>query len=272
MDHPRFYGFIPSPASPLSFVGDMLTTGFNAHSGSWMQSSGPAAIEQGLIAWLAQRAGLPDSAGGLFVSGGSMANLTGLMLARDRMLPLEDRRRGVIYLSSQTHSSIAKGLGVLGFLPDQICKIGVDPERRLDVAALAEAITADQAIGRLPFAVVASCGTTNTGSIDDLHAVADLAARERLWLHVDGAYGASVALSGHHRSLIDGLGRADSLSWDAHKWLFQTYGCGMVLVRDRTHLPESFATSAEYLQDATAGDDTPNFWDYGIELPAPPGR
>ena len=269
MDHPRFYGFIPSPASPLSFVGEMLTTGFNAHAGSWMQSSGPAAIEQGLIAWLAQRAGLPERAGGLFVSGGSMANLTGLMLARDRMLPSEERRRGVAYLSSQTHSSVAKALGVLGFLPDQIRKVAVDADRRLNVAALAKAVTEDRAIGRLPFAVVANCGTTNTGSIDDLHAIADLATRERLWLHVDGAYGASVALSGRHRSLVDGLGRADSLSWDAHKWLFQTYGCGMVLVRDRTHLLESFATSAEYLQDAEAGDDTPNFWDYGIELTRP---
>lgn len=269
MDHPRFYGFIPSPASPLSLVGEMLTSGFNPHAGSWMQSSGPAAIEQGLIAWLAERVGLPHGAGGLFVSGGSMANLTGLMLARDRMLSPEDRRRGVAYVSTQTHSSVAKGLGVLGLLPDQVRKVAVDADRRLDVAALAKAIAADREAGRAPFAVVASCGTTNTGAIDDLHAIADLAGRERLWLHVDGAYGASVALSGAHRSLVDGLGRADSLSWDAHKWLFQTYGCGMVLVRDRTHLLESFATSAEYLQDAAAGDDTPNFWDYGVELTRP---
>ena len=269
MDHPNFYGFIPSPASQLSFVGEMLTTGFNAHAGSWMQSSGPAAIEQGLIAWLAERAGLPPGAGGLFVSGGSMANLTGLMLARDRMLPLEERSRGVAYVSSQTHSSVAKGLGVLGILPDQIRRVGVDSDRRLDVAALAEAIMADRAGGRLPFVVVATCGTTNTGSIDDLYAIADLAARERLWFHVDGAYGASVALSGRHRSLVEGLGLADSLSWDAHKWLFQTYGCGMVLVRNRTHLLESFATSAEYLQDAASDDNTPNFWDYGIELTRP---
>ena len=117
MDHSRFYGFIPSPVSPLSLVGEMLTSGFNVHAGSWMQSSGPSAIEQGLIAWLAERAGLPHGAGGLFVSGGSMANLTGLMLARDRMLPPGDRHRGVAYVSTQTHSSVAKGLRVLGFLP-----------------------------------------------------------------------------------------------------------------------------------------------------------
>lgn len=269
MDHPRFYGFIPSPASPLSFLGELLTTGFNAHAGSWMQSSGPSAIEQGLIAWLIERTGLPATAGGLFVSGGSMANLTGLMIARDRMLPPDDRRHGIAYVSAQTHSSVAKGLGVLGFLPDQIRKIPVDTDRRLDLGSLADAAAADRAAGRLPFAVVASCGTTNTGSIDDLHAIADLAASEGLWMHVDGAYGATVALSNRHRALVDGLGRADSLSWDAHKWLFQTYGCGMVLVRDRTHLIESFANNAEYLQDAIADKETPNFWDYGVELTRP---
>lgn len=269
MDHPRFFGFIPSPASPLSFLGEMLTSGFNPHAGSWLQSSGASAIEQGLIAWLAGRAGLPEGAGGLFVSGGSMANLTGLMLARDRMLPAQERRRGIIYVSTQTHSSVAKGLGILGFLPDQVRRLPVDRDRRLDTAALDAEIRSDRAAGALPFAVVASCGTTNTGSIDDLHAIADITAAERLWLHVDGAYGASVALSNRHRSLVDGLGRADSLSWDAHKWLFQTYGCGMVLVRDGRHLLESFATSAEYLQDAVAGAETPNFWDYGVELTRP---
>lgn len=269
MDHPRFYGFIPSPASPLSFVGYLLTAGFNAHAGSWMQSSGPSAIEQGLIAWLAKQVGLPDEAGGLFVSGGSMANLTGLMLARDRMLPPEDRRKGVAYLSAQTHSSVAKGLGILGFLPDQIRKVPVDDGRRIDLESLADACAADRAAGLLPCVVVANCGTTNTGSIDDLHAIADFTAHEGLWMHVDGAYGATVALSARHRALADGLGRADSLSWDAHKWLFQTYGCGMVLVRDRTHLIESFANNAEYLQDAIAGMETPNFWDYGVELTRP---
>lgn len=269
MEHPRFYGFIPSPTSPLSLLGDMLTSGFNAHAGSWMQSSGPSAIEQGLITWLAERTGLPNDAGGLFVSGGSMANLTGLMIARDRKLLPKERQSGIIYVSSQTHSSVAKGLGVLGFLPGQLRRIAVDDRRRMDVAALAATIEQDRAAGGRPFAVVASCGTTNTGSIDDLHAIADLAALEDLWMHVDGAYGATVALSNRHRFLVDGLGRADSISWDAHKWLFQTYGCGMVLVRDRTHLLESFANNAEYLQDAITGIDTPNFWDYGVELTRP---
>lgn len=269
MDHPRFFGFIPSPVSPVSWLGETLTSGFNPHAGSWMQSSGPSAIEAGLIAWLAERAGLPANSGGLFVSGGSMANLTGLVVARDRMLAPQDRPRGVAYVSAQTHSSVAKGLAILGFLPDQVRKVAVDDRFRMDPAALAEAIGADRAEGRMPFAVVASCGTTNTGSIDPLAAIADVAARDRLWMHVDGAYGASIVLSGTHRALADGLGRADSVSWDAHKWLFQTYGCGILLVRDRRHLLESFATSAEYLRDAPATEAAPNFWDFGMELTRP---
>lgn len=269
MGHPRVYAFIPSPASPLAFIGDLLTSGYNPFAGSWLQGSGPAAIEQGLIAWLAQQAGMPATAGGLFVSGGSMANLTGLMVARDQMLPPEERRRGVAYVSTQTHSSVMKGLGVLGFMPDQVRKVEADDNRRLDVGLLAAAIAADRAAGRLPFAIVASCGTTNTGSIDDLNAIADLASREQIWMHVDGAYGASIALSNRHRGLADGLGRADSLSWDAHKWLFQTYGCGMTLVRNRKHLIESFSTKPEYLQDTVGDEESPNFYDYGIELTRP---
>ena len=187
MNHPRFFGFIPSPALPVSWLGEMLTSDFNPHAGSWMQSSGPSAIEAGLITWLAERAGLPASSGGLFVSGGSMANLTGLVVARDRILAPRDRARGIAYVSAQTHSSVAKGLAILGFLPDQVRKVAVDDRFRMDPAALHEAIAADRAAGRIPFAVVASCGTTNTGSIDPLAAIADVAARERLWMHVDGA-------------------------------------------------------------------------------------
>ncbi|MDT9600218.1 pyridoxal phosphate-dependent decarboxylase family protein [Sphingosinicella rhizophila] len=269
MDHPHFFGFIPSPASSVSWLGDLLTAGFNAHAGSWMQSSGPSAIEAGLIDWLAERVGMPSSAGGLFVSGGSMANLTGLIVARDQKLKPHERGRGIAYVSDQTHSSVAKGLGIIGFLPDQVRKVGSDGGFRIDMDKLAAAIREDRANGLIPFAVIASCGTTNTGSIDPLDAIADLARAEGIWMHVDGAYGASVSLSGSHRDLVCGLARADSLSWDAHKWLFQTYGCGMVLVRDNDHLVTSFSTRPEYLRDAVSLEEAPNFWDYGPELTRP---
>lgn len=269
MDHPRFFAFIPGPASPLSSLGDLLTSLHNPHGGSWLQSSGPSCVEAGLIDWLAGRLGMPASAGGLFVSGGSMANLTALTVARDRLLADDERALGVAYVSEQTHSSVAKGLQIIGFLPRQIRKVPVDAAFRLDLGRLAEAIARDRAAGLKPFAVIASAGTTNTGSIDALPAIRALCSVQGLWMHVDGAYGASIALSPAHRHLLDGIGAADSVSWDGHKWLFQTYGCGVVLLREKSHLSDSFHTRPEYLRDAKVDADQVNFWDVGPELTRP---
>lgn len=268
-DHPRFFAFIPSPVSPLSWLGDALTSLHNPHAGNWLQSAGASAVEQGLVRFLCDAAGLPETAGGLFVSGGSMANMTALVAARDRMLAEDERARGVAYVSTETHASVAKALRIIGVPESRVRTVGVDAAFRMDIAALDTAIAADRAAGLKPFVVVASAGTTNTGAIDPLHAAADLCAREGLWLHVDGAYGASVALCPERRVLVDGLGRADSLSWDAHKWLFQTYGCGVVLVRDRRALAESFHLKADYLRDADPEGDAVNFWDLGPELTRP---
>jgi L-2,4-diaminobutyrate decarboxylase len=271
MDHPRFFGFIPSPASDLSWLGDILNTAYNTHAGSWYQSSGTSAVEKSLLNWMAQDViGFPDSAGGCFVSGGSMANLTALMVARDQKLAFEDRTKAVIYISEQTHSSIAKALRVLGFHNSQISKIECDENFRLRVDALQTAIAEDRLNNKKPFLVIGSCGTTNTGTIDPLEQLAEIAKREDLWLHADGAYGATTALAKRRSSIVKGLELCDSLSWDAHKWLFQTYGCGMVLLRDRKLLVQSFGTSAEYIQDAAEGEEIyPNFWNYGPELTRP---
>ncbi|KAI0476357.1 PLP-dependent transferase [Xylariaceae sp. FL0804] len=283
MDHTRAASFITAPASPLSWLGALLTAGFNAHAGSWLQSSGPSAVEDELVAWLARRAGLqpePDGdgdggnviAGGIFASGGSMANLTAMAVARDTKLgrSAPAYQTGVAYASTQTHASVAKGLRVLGFAEDRIRRIDVDDHFRLDPAALRRQVEADAAAGLRPFLVVASLGTTNTGSIDDLPALASVARERDLWLHVDGAYGASVVLSNSHWHLARGLEQVDSLSWDAHKWLFQTYDTGILLVRSRELLLRTFANSnsAEYLRDALAGGP-PNFWDLGPELTRP---
>ncbi len=269
MDHPRFFAFIPGPASPLSALGDFATAMHNVHASSWLQSSGPNAVEMGLIEWLASRVGLPSSAGGLFVSGGSMANLTALTVARDQKLAPDQRALGVAYVSEQTHSSVAKGLRIIGFLPQQIRRIPTDAAFRMDMAALESAIGQDCAAGLRPFAVIATAGTTNTGSVDPLRPIRALCDTHGLWMHVDGAYGASAALSPSHRDLLDGIGEADSLSWDAHKWLFQTYGCGIVFVRHREHLWQTFHASAEYLADAQVEADQVNLWDFGAELTRP---
>ncbi|EKT4087588.1 aminotransferase class V-fold PLP-dependent enzyme [Stenotrophomonas maltophilia] len=269
MDHPRFFAFVPGPSSPLSAIGELLTATYNTHAGSWLQSSGPSAIEQQLIQWLAGNLGLPQSCGGLFVSGGSMANLTALVVARDQKLPAHARSKGVAYVSEQTHSSVAKGLKVIGFLPEQIRRIQCDSRFQLDMDHLAAAIAEDKAAGLLPFAVIASAGTTNTGSIDPLLDIRSLCDRENLWMHVDGAYGASIAISPRYRHLLKGVETADSVSWDGHKWLFQTYGCGVVLLRDKAQLTASFHTRPEYLRDTETDVGQVNFWDLGVELTRP---
>lgn len=270
MNHPRSFSFIPAPVSPLAWLGDMIFSMFNAHAGSRIQSSGPSAIEHGLVQWMASKAGLPAAtAGGLSVSGGSMANLTAMILSRDHNLPRHMWSTGIAYVSDQTHSSIAKGLRILGFQDHQVRQVVTDAQFRMDTGALQYAIDADRKNGLYPFMIVATCGTTNTGSIDLIEEIVDLARQKNLWVHIDGAYGASALLAESQQHRLKGLDGVDSISWDAHKWLFQTYGCGFVLVRDKSLLQKSFHTSAEYTQDATEIDDIPNFWNLGVELTRP---
>jgi aromatic-L-amino-acid/L-tryptophan decarboxylase len=161
---------------------------------------------------------------------------------------------------------VAKGLKTLGFQPDQLRKITCDDGFRLPLPALSAAIAADRAKGLTPFCVVANAGTTNTGAVDPLDALADLAAAEGLWLHVDGAYGGAAAICDTGRAVLAGLARADSLGIDPHKWLFQPYEVGCVLIRERQHLKDTFRVSAEYLKLIEHSAEQPNFSDYGVQL------
>ena len=264
-DHPRFFAFVPSPSNFVSVMADALAAGFNVFAGTWLEASGPTQIELVTIDWLRQACGLPDSAGGLFVSGGSMANMTGLAVARH--IKLGNRFEGaVVYFSDQTHSSVERGLRVLGFQDHQMRKIQSDERFRLDVSALERAVEADHAAGRVPFCVVANAGTTNTGAIDPLLDLADYCRREELWLHVDGAYGAAAVFCERGQALLDGLGRVDSLSLDPHKWLFQPYEIGCVLVREARWLKEAFHILPEYLEDIEGKEGEVNFCDRGIQL------
>ncbi|PWN86759.1 PLP-dependent transferase [Acaromyces ingoldii] len=271
MDHPKFFGFIPSPSSDYSWLGDMLNAAYNPHAGSWFQSSGPSSIEKSLIHWMARDLfSLPDTAGGCFVSGGSMANLIALMVARDQMLSDDSRGKALVYVSEQTHSSIGKALRILGFRGNQLRKIDCDNNSCISISNLERQIIQDRGEGGYPFLIVGNCGTTNTGSIDDFVSLAAIASAHRLWLHADGAYGASIVLSAKHKNLLRGVDLCDSMTWDAHKWLFQTYGCGIIIVRNQNLLVESFQTGAEYTRDAPDGpEECPNFWNYGQELTRP---
>lgn len=273
VNDPRFLSFIPSAASfPVSWLGELLASAYNAYTGNWLGAMGVTATEVSLVAWLASQIGYPaEIAGGTFVSGGSIANLTGLSLARDQILPEDQRHRGVAYMSTQTHFSVPKALRLIGITNRQMRRIPCTADYRIDMDHLKSTIQEDIANGLLPFVIIANSGTTNTGAIDPLHEIADLAATHKMWVHVDGSYGASVALSKDHRHLIAGIERADSIAWDCHKWLFQTWGCGVVLVQDKRHLLQNFGVEAEYLREITHdGDEAiPNTWNYGIELSKP---
>jgi aromatic-L-amino-acid/L-tryptophan decarboxylase len=265
-DHPRDFGFVPSPSNFVSVMADTLASGLNIFSGAWSESAGAAVLELVVIDWFRQLFGLPPEAGGLFVSGGTMANLTGLAVARH--VKLHDKvEKARVYFSDQTHVASLRSLKLLGFQPEQLCSLRSDDAYRLSVSDLAQQIAADRDLGYQPFCIIASAGTVSTGAIDPLDQLAELCRREDIWLHVDGAYGASAILSDQGRRLLAGLKEADSIVFDPHKWLFQPYEIGGVLVRDRRQLKQTFATHAEYLDDAAnLADEEINFFDHGIQL------
>ena len=265
VSHPRFFAFVPGPSNFISAMADALASGFNVFNGSWMGGSAAAALELEVMDWLRGFCGLPATAGGLFVSGGSVANMTALVAARHAIL--DDHTQGAtIYYSDQTHSSVERALRVIGFQPEQIRQIPSDQQYRLPMDALRASIAADRAAGLRPFCVIANTGTTNTGAVDPLVELSELCRAEGMWLHADGAYGAAAILSDRGRQALSGLDRVDSLSLDPHKWLFQSFECGCVLLRDVTLLKKAFQIMPEYLRDVHRGVDEVHPADYGIQL------
>lgn len=270
-DHPRFYAFVPSPTNFVSVIGDLLISGHNLFAGHWMAASAAGQIEINVIDWLNQLVGFPaKEGGGILVSGGSMANLSAIATAREARLG-GPNEKAIVYCSDQTHSSMAKGLRILGFRAEQKHTIATDDGHRLSIPALGAAIAADRAAGLLPFCVVANAGTTNTGAIDPLGELADICAREKLWLHVDGAYGAAAVITGRGKKALAGMERADSITLDPHKWLFQPYELGCLLVRDSTTLQKAFRVEdedhADYLEDVTRWvKNDVNFYECGVQL------
>jgi glutamate/tyrosine decarboxylase-like PLP-dependent enzyme len=270
VDHPRFYAFVPGPGTFVGAMSDALASGFNVFAGHWLAASGPGAVELQTIDLLREACGFPEGAGGLFLSGGSMANLSALATARAVKLGGPDQS-AVIYLSDQAHSSVAKGLRVLGFATSQVRSVPVDHMLRMDVRALEEAVVDDRRSGKRPFCIVASAGTTNPGAVDPLEEIAALGAEHDIWVHVDGAYGAAAALTARGRSALKGLDRADSIALDPHKWLFQPFEIGCVLVRDARHLRLAFAVhpedNASYLHDVgRMAEREVVFYEHGVQL------
>ena len=263
--HPRFLAFVPGPSNPVAALADIMTSGYNTAASLWRETPGPVELELTTLEWVKELVGLQNHADGAFTSGGSVANMVGLAVGRDAKLG-NDMTGAVIYCTDQTHSCVARGLRILGFAPDQLHAIGVDAEHSMDLEALKAAIAADRTRGLRPFCIVANAGTTNTGSVDDLNAIADIAAEQDLWVHIDGAYGGAGMLAEEGRRLMAGMERADSVVIDPHKWLFQPYEAGICFVREPGLMHHAFASNPEYLQDVAQGEDEVNFSERGIQL------
>lgn len=265
VDHPRFFAFVPGPGNYISTMAECLAAGFNVFNGTWIGGAAAAQIELTVVDWFREICGLPGSAGGLFVSGGSIANLTALATARHHLLG-EDFSGGVAYCSNQTHSAVDRALRVLGFPAERLRRLPVDARYRMDMEALRKAVGEDRAAGLRPFCVIGNAGTTNTGAVDPLDGIAEFCSSEGLWFHIDGAYGASAAICERGRAELTGLGEADSIALDPHKWLFQPFETGCILVRDRKLLRDTFHILPEYMQDTVRELKEVNFCDYGVQL------
>ncbi len=264
--HPKSYSFVPGPSNFVSVMADTLATGFNIFSGGWAASPAAAELEIVTMSWLLKLFKFPTKkGGGIFTSGGSMANLTALVTAR-RQRCGDDFSKAIIYLSDQAHSSNIKAIRVLGFKKEQIRIIPTDIEFKMAINKLKNAIAKDRLEGLQPFCIIASAGTTNTGTVDPLNEIAKICKTEKLWFHIDGAYGAAAILSKKGSQVLKGIEKADSLAIDPHKWLYQPYEMGCLLVKNHKWLSETFTEKPEYLRDIEGNTSEINFYDHGIQL------
>ncbi len=263
---PGYLAYIPGGGLFESALAALIGDATNRFTGTFPAAPALVQLEANVLEWLREWMGMPPSTRGLLTSGGSLANFGAIVAAREQRLG-SALREGTLYASSQAHMCIAKSARLAGILPDRVRSLPVDGDLRLRVDALVDAVAADRRAGLRPFLVVSTAGTTNTGAVDPLDAVADLCAREDLWHHVDGAYGAFFHMVPELRPLLAGLPRADSLALDPHKGLFLPYGTGALLVRDGEALRAAHAATAGYLPDVPDEFHDPS--QFGPELSRP---
>jgi aromatic-L-amino-acid decarboxylase len=262
---PGYLAFIPGGGLYTAAVADFITNTTNRFTGVWQAAPALVQLEANALDWLREWMGFPAEARGLFTTGGSMATFNAIVCARERFLG-PDIRRGVLYTSDQAHHSVLKSAKLAGIMPDRVRAIPCDARFKLPVDALATAVERDRRGGLTPFLVISSAGTTNTGAVDPIDAIADLCATERLWHHVDGAYGAFFYLCDELRHVLRGLDRADSLTLDPHKGMFLPYGTGALLVRDGAALRAAHEATADYLPAMPHPEDFYDPSQHGPEL------
>ena len=274
--HPRFFGYVASPSTPIGAYGDLIASALNANITCWRSGPAGTELERMVVRWLGSLIHYDREANGLLTSGGSMANMIALLIASRRKSGADASRRGLwnsgppmtVYASEEVHMSIPKAADILGFGRDQVRVIECDDRQRMRVDLLRQRIEADLREGLRPFCVVGSAGTVNTGVVDPLADIAGVAQEFDLWFHVDGAYGAPGVLDERKRTLFKGIERADSVSLDPHKWLYVPVDAGCLLFRDAAAARAAFNTEdADYIKTHGYSDEEAfAFWDYGVEL------
>ncbi len=273
--HPRFWGWVMGTGTPQAAMEDFLASVMNPNCGGFEQS--PILVERQVIKWCAELMGFPETAGGILVSGGTIANDLCLAVARQKGAGFDVRADGLqgdhpmllVYGSTETHGWLKKGCELLGLGAAAFRRVPVLDDYTVDVAEMARMIAADRAAGHRPICIVGTAGTVQTGATDDLMALADLAAREQLWFHIDGAFGAMAALSPETAAQVAGQERADSVAFDLHKWGYMPFDVACVLVRDDADLVETFSASGAYLASEKRGLMAQSgvfFADRGVEL------
>ena len=273
--HPRMFGYVQSSGSFAGAIADLLASAINQNVTSWRSAPAATTIEHQVIEWLKTMVGFDPKGEGVLLSGGSFANFAGLATALRASTDIDLNQRGVaalpgrarIYTSEMTHMSMPKAASMLGLGKDAIVRIPVDADLRMNAEALRQQIQSDRAAGFHPVCAVATAGDVNTGAIDPLDAIADVCEHARLWLHVDGSYGALAAQSPHVTGAMSALARADSLALDPHKWLYAPLDAGCLLVRNAAALRRAFSEGAGYI-DVVADRDMSEFayWDHSPEL------
>ncbi len=273
--HPRMFGYVQAPGTAIAAIADLLASALNANLTAWRSAPAAVEIERLTINWIKQIIGFNREGAGLFVSGGSMANMAALAAARRAKAPAQIQNKGAqscaktlrIYASEETHHSVAKAAALLGIGRDNVRLVSVNERHKINLDELVAAIEEDRAAGHLPICLVANAGTVATGAFDPFRQIGEIARRFNLWLHVDGAYGGFAALAASTRPLFGSIEEADSLALDPHKWLYLPVDCGCVLYRDPEIARATFAHEAEYTRViGQEADEAFAFWDYGPEL------
>jgi aromatic-L-amino-acid/L-tryptophan decarboxylase len=262
---PGYLAYIPGGGLFTAALAEFLAQGVNRYVGLWQPSPAVVQIEENVARWMCSLFDMPPGAQAVLTTGGSLANLSAMVTARHGRLG-DDFLDGTYYVSEQVHASVTKAASIAGFSRKHVRLVPTDDELRIDPDALREQIREDRAAGMRPFLVVASVGSTNTGAIDPVDTIADIAADEGLWLHVDGAYGGFFQLTDRGRALFHGVERADSVTLDPHKGLFLPYGTGGLIVRDGEAMRDAHFEGAAYLQDLSPTSELPNYSEYSTEL------